>query len=231
MSQAVKFEAQARTTLGTGPARELRRQGRVPAVIYGAGQEPLHISLPLKEVTLSSGKKSFKSTVFEISLDGKKINTVAKDISFDKVSDKPEHVDLQVVSEKTAFKVFVPVAYINHSKAPGLKRGGVLNVVAREIEFYVKPSSIPDSIDVDLSGMEIGHAIHVQDLKLPEGVRPVLKRNFTIVTIVGKGSDEPAAATPGAEAAATPGAAPAAGAAAPAAGTAAPAAAKPAAKK
>lgn len=230
MAQAVKFEAQERKTLGTGPARELRRQGRVPAVIYGQGQTPLHISLPLKELTVSSNKKSFKSTVFEISLNGKKINTVAKDISFDKVTDVVEHVDLQVVSDKTAFKVFVPVNYSNHAKAPGLKRGGVLNVVRRDIEFYVKPNNIPDSIEVDLTGLEIGHAIHVNDLKLPEGVRPVMKRNFTIVTIVGKGADEPTASAPGAPgaadatAAAAPGAAPAAPGAAPAADAKAPAA-------
>ena len=240
MPEAIQFEAISRETLGTGGAREVRRQGRVPAVIYGSGSEPQHISLPLKELTLRSGKRNFKSTVFEINLGGKKIRTVAKDISFNVVTDIPEHVDLQIVSSKTAVKVFIPVNYLNQAKAPGLKRGGVLNIVRRDIEFFVSPDNIPEKIDVDLTGLEIGSAIHVEDLQLPEGTRAVMKRNFTIVTIVGKGSDEPVATTPGAapgEVPATNVAAPIAGAAAgakPAAGAkAAPAAAaaKPAAKK
>lgn len=246
MSQAVVFKAETRKSTGTGSARELRRQEKVPAVIYGVGSEPLHIALPMKEVTLRSAKRNFKSTIFEIELDGKKINTIAKDIQFNVVTDKPEHIDLQIVSEKTAVKVFVPVTYTNQVKSPGLKKGGVLNIVQREIELFVPPAKIPDEIVVDLAGLEIGHTVHIKDIKLAEGLRPVLKRNFTIATIVGKGAEEEAAATPGAAGAdataAGAAAAPAAGAAAPAAAAkpaagaaaakpAAGAAAKPAAKK
>ncbi len=222
MSEAFAFETLKRETTGTGSARELRRQGRVPAVVYGEGKEPLHVSLPIKEVTLKSNKKNFKSTVFELNLDGKKIKVIPKDITFHPVTDKPEHIDLQYVSDKTAVKAFVPVIYINHVKSPGLKKGGVLNIVSREIEFYVNPSNIPEQIEVDLSGMEIGNAKHINDLKLPQGAKPVNKTNFTLATVVGKGSDEPTVATPDAAAAAAPGAAPAAG--APAAPGAAPAA-------
>ena len=244
---AISFETQSRTSIGTGAARELRRLGRVPAVVYGEGKEPLHVSLPLKDVTFRANKKNFKSTIFELALDGKKIQVVAKDIQLNPVTDVPEHVDLQFVSDKTAVKVFVPVLYINQAKSPGLKKGGVLNVVAREIEFYVNPAKIPTQVEVDLSGMEIGNAKHIKDIQIPEGAKPVLKRNFTLATVVGKGAEEPtateaAAVAPGAVPAANagapvaPGAAPAAGAPA-AAGAKAPAAgapaaaAKPAAKK
>lgn len=226
---AVVFEAQTRTTTGTGSARELRRQGRVPAVVYGDNQNPIHISLPLKEVTLRANKKNFRSIVFELQLDGKKINAIAKDVQFNPVSDVVEHVDLQFISAKTAVKAIVPVIYSNQVKSPGLKRGGVLNVVRRDIEFFCNPGKIPAEIEIDLTGLEIGHAIHIEDLNLPEGVRPVVKRNFTLATIVGKGSDEPAA-NPNEVAGATT----AAAAAKPAAGAAAKApaaAAKPAAKK
>lgn len=233
MSQAVALETQKRASTGTGSARETRRLGRVPAVVYGTGQETLHVTLPLKDITFRANKKGFKSTVFELQLDGKKIQVVAKDIQFNPVTDVPEHVDLQYVSAKTAVKVFVPVIYTNQLKSPGLKKGGVLNVVAREIELYVNPTKIPDQIEIDLTGMEIGHAKHIKDIQLPEGTKPVLKRNFTLATVVGKGAEEEAATT-GAEVAA--GAVPAANQAAPAAaaGGAAPAAAdakKPEAKK
>ncbi len=243
---AISFETQSRASTGTGSARELRRLGRVPAVVYGDGQTPLHVSLPLKEITFRANKKNFKSTIFELNLDGKKIQVVAKDVQFNTVTDVPEHVDLQFVSAKTSVKVFVPVLYINQAKSPGLKKGGVLNVVAREIEFYVNPAKIPAQIEVDLTGMEIGTAKHVKDITLPEGAKPVLKRNFTLATVVGKGAEEAtptdaAAIAPGAvpatnagAPAAAPGAAPATGAAgakAPAAGAAPAAAAKPAAKK
>lgn len=235
MSEAIAFEAETRKTTGTGSARALRREARVPAVIYGDNKEPLHVSLPMKEITLRSAKKNFKSIVMNIKLDGKTIKVIPKDISFHPVTDVPEHVDLQFVSEKTSIKAFVPVVYINQAKSPGLKKGGVLNIVAREIEFFVNPTKIPAQIEVDLAGMEIGTAKHINDLQLPEGAKPVLKRNFTLATVVGKGSDEPAAAAaaPGAEAAAAPGAAaPAAAAGAAAAKAPAAAAAKaPAAKK
>jgi len=258
MSQAQKqetisFETQTRSTTGTGAARELRRIGRVPAVVYGEGQQPLHVSLPLKDVTFRANKKNFKSTVFELALDGKKIQVVAKDIQFNPVTDVPEHVDLQFVSAKTSVKVFVPILYINQAKSPGLKKGGVLNVVAREIEFYVNPAKIPTQVEVDLTGLEIGNAKHIKDITLPEGAKAVNKTNFTLATVVGKGAEEPTAteaaavapgavpaANAGAPAAAAPGAAPAAGAGAAktpaAAGAKAPAAApaaaaKPAAKK
>lgn len=230
--------AEKREKTGTGSARAARRADKIPAVIYGHGITPVHININAKEINFALTKKGFKKTVFSIELDGKKIRVVARDIQFHPVTDRPAHLDLIQVTDKTGVKVFVPVEYTNHVKSPGLKRGGVLNIVKREVEILANPDNIPEKIEVDLTGIEIGHAIHINDVKLAEGARAVEKRNFTLATIVGKTADEPEAATTAeataaAAAAAATTAAPAAGAAA--AGAKAPAAAaaapKPAAKK
>jgi large subunit ribosomal protein L25 len=207
------LEAQTRETTGTGSARALRLAQRIPAVIYGDTEKPLHVSLPIKEIALNCGKKSFKSTLIEVTVGGKKITTLPREIQFNLVTDVPEHLDLQVVSSKKATKVFVPVKISGQAKSAGIKRGGVLNIVRREIEFFCQPGKIPSEIALDVSNLEIGRSIHINDVQLPEGINPVIKRNFTLVTIVGKGAEEDAAST----AAATAAAAPAAGAAAPAA--------------
>ena len=226
------LEAKVRENTGTGSARALRTAQRIPAVIYGDSAKPLHVSLPIKEIALNCGKKSFKSTVIEITVDGKKILTLPRELQLNLVTDIPEHLDLQVVSSKKATKVFVPMKVTGQIKSPGIKRGGVLNIVRREIEFYCQPGKIPSEINIDVSTLEIGRSIHINDIQLPEGATPAIKRNFTLVTIVGKGAEEDTASTAAATAAATgAAAAPAAGAAPAAAAGAKAAAAKPAAKK
>lgn len=221
----VQLIAEKREKTGTGSARAARLADKIPAVIYGPGVTPLHININAKEINLALAKKGFKKTVFEFQLDGKPVKVVARDIQFHKVTDRPTHLDLIQVTAKTAVKVFIPVEYINHAKSPGLKRGGVLNIVKREVEILANPENIPEKIEVDLTGVEIGHAIHINDVKMVEGARAVEKRNFTLATIVGKQAEEaesvptadaaavaaaagaPAAAAPGAPAAAAAGAA------------------------
>lgn len=200
-----KFEAQKRERLGTGSARAARRDSRIPAVIYGNGKEPVHVTLPRKEFTLAAHKSGFKATVVTIVVDGKEIKALPRQMQFHKVSDVITHVDLQNISESNEMRVFIPVKFINKEKSPGIKRGGILNVVRREIEFLCSHNNIPKEIVFDLEGSEIAQSIHINDTKLPEGIRPVIKRNFTVMTLLGKGgkaiADEAADATAAAAAA------------------------------
>lgn len=227
---AVQLIAEKRTKTGTGSSRAARRNSQIPAVIYGQGITPAHINVNAKEILLALGKKGFKKTLFELTLDGKKVSVVARDIQFNPVTDAPVHLDFVQVTEKTAIKVFIPVEYINHQKSPGIKRGGILNIIRREVELACNPKEIPEKIEVDLTGVEIGTAIHINDIKLPESAKPSEKRNFTLATIVGKQSEE-AESVPTADAAAVAAAAAAPAAAAGAKAPAAAAAKAPAAKK
>ncbi len=190
MTTTVQLFAEKRQTLGTGSSRAARKADKIPAVIYGNGITPVHVAINAKEINIALSKKGFKKTVFEFDLEGKKVQVVARDIQFHPVTDRPAHLDLIQVTEKTAVKVFVPVEYTNHLKSPGLKRGGVLNIVRREVEIFANPKNIPEKIEVDLTGVEIGTAIHINDVKLGEGARAADKRNFTLATVVGKQADE-----------------------------------------
>ncbi len=225
MKSAVTLEAQSRENTGKGAARALRREGRVPAILYGSTQQAAKIVLPLKELTLEYSKGSFFNKIVDIKLDGKTVQALPRDVQTHPVSDIIEHADFQRVDSNTVIHVFVPVKVVNQEKSPGLKRGGVLNIVRHEIELLCKPTDIPAFIEVNVQGTEIGTSVHINDIKLPSDVKTAIKdRNFTVVTIAGRSKEEEevpvaaATAVAGAEgaAAAAPGAAP--GAAAPAAG-------------
>ena len=240
MSDVQNLSAELRSRAGKGAARQTRRDGRVPGVIYGNKQPATLISVEPRELLRQLRKKAFHATLFDIACDGKKERVLPRDVQFDPVSDKPTHVDFMRVGEHTRVYVDVPVVFQNEAQSPGLKRGGVLNIVRHEVELVCSVENIPQQITIDLAGLDIGDSVHISMVKLPEGVRPAIAdRDFTVATIavptVQKVETE-VAATPAegeaaAAAAAAPGAAPPAGAAAPAAG--APAAAggaKPAAK-
>ncbi|GAB1582592.1 MULTISPECIES: 50S ribosomal protein L25/general stress protein Ctc [Phyllobacteriaceae] len=184
MSQSYELKAEARERVGKGSARELRRNGKVPAVIYGDKQPPLSIALSYKDVYLKIHGGGFKTTIATIDVDGKKIQVLPKDYQLDPVRDFPVHVDFLRVSEKSVVQVNIPVHFINEEAAPGIKRGGVLNIVRHEIEATVPANAIPDFIEVDLTGHQLGDSIHISAVKLPEGVTPVIQdRDFTIATI------------------------------------------------
>jgi large subunit ribosomal protein L25 len=241
MKAVATFEATPRENTGKGAARTLRRQGFVPAIVYGHQAEPAKISLPLKELTLQYYKGSFFNKIVDITIDGKVVHTLPRDVQTHPVTDIIEHADFQRVDKDSVIHVHVPVRVLNQEKSVGLKRGGVLNIVRHEIELICKPDSIPASVDVDVLSMDIGHSLHINDVKLPDNVKTAIKgRNFTIITVAGRTKEEEerpvvAAAVPGAEGAAAPaggaapgtaapaapGAKPAPGAAAPAAGAAA----------
>lgn len=187
MSQAsYELKAEAREQVGKGSARAVRRDGKVPAVIYGDKQPPLAIALSYKDVFYKIHGGGFLTTVATIDVDGKKIQVLPKDYQLDPVRDFPLHVDFLRVGKNTLVSVNVPVRFINEEKSPGIKRGGVLNVVRHEVEFQCPATAIPDFITVDLDGSQIGQSIHISAVKLPEGVKPVISdRDFTIATIAG----------------------------------------------
>lgn len=236
MVETVKLAAQPRERAGKGASRAVRREGRVPAVVYGEKQAPELVSLDPRDVVREMHKTGFFTRVFDIEVGGRAIRALARDVQFHPVTDKPEHVDFMRVSDTTRIRVAVPVRFANADKAPGIKRGGVLNVVAHDIEVFCTISTIPRMIEVDLSGLDINDSVHISSINLPEGVKPTIARDFTVAAIgaptVMKSDEEAAEAAARAAASAASAAAAAAPAdgAKPAAG-AAPAAAKPAAKK
>ncbi len=218
MSEIASVVAELRENSGTGGARATRRAGRVPAVIYGDKKEPTLISLDPKAINLLIHKKAFYATLLDVELGGKKHRVLPRDVQFDPVYDRTVHVDFQRVGKDTKLHVNVPVRVKNELASPGLKRGGVLNLVRHEIEFICTPDNIPQEVVVDLTGLEIGGSIHISAVEMPKGATlGVKERDFTVVTIGAptglKAEQEEAAA-----AAAAAAAAPAAGAAAPAAG-------------
>ena len=219
--------AEPRDRAGKGAARESRRNGRVPAVIYGDKKEPTLISLDPKEIDRHIHKKTFYATLLDVDLKGTKHRVLPRDVQFDPVTDRTLHVDFQRIGKDTKVHVNVPVVVRNEAASPGIKRGGVLNIVRHEIEFICSPDAIPQSVEVDLTGLEIGGSIHINSVKLPENAQlAVRERDFTVVSIgapTGLKAEQQEAAEKAAAAAAAPvAAAPAAG--APAAGGAAPAA-------
>lgn len=194
---AYELKAEARERVGKGSARELRRNGLIPAVIYGDKQEPVSIALSRKDVTLKIHAGGFMTTLATIVVDGKKYSVLPKDYQLDPVRDFLMHVDFLRISKNTRVTVEIPVHFQNEEASPGLKRGGVLNVVRHTVECQCPANAIPDSIIVDLTGLEIGDGIHISHVKLAEGVEPTITdRDFTIATIAspaGLKSDDNAA--------------------------------------
>ena len=204
MSQETyELKAELRERVGKGSSRELRRQGLIPAVIYGDKQEPISISLPSKEVTLKIHAGGFMTTVATIDVGGKKYKVLPKDYQLDPVRDFTMHVDFLRVSANTQVNVEVPVHFVNEGKSPGLKIGGVLNIVRHEVELHCPADAIPEFLTVDLTGLKIGDGVHISHVKLPAGVTPVITdRDFTIATIAspaGRVEAEQEEATPAAE--------------------------------
>jgi len=200
--------ASVRETHGKGSARALRRDGKVPGILYGKGQTPMSITLPLKELALEYARGRFRSRLINITLDnGKTIQALPKDMQFHPVTDVIEHVDFIKIEPGMTLHVSVPVKIVGQDKAMGLKRGGVLNVVRHEIEFICAPDAIPTHIEVNVSAMDIGHSIHIDSIELPKGITPAIKRNFTIATVAGRSKEEEVAKVEGATATAASGAA------------------------
>jgi large subunit ribosomal protein L25 len=228
MSDVTIIPAKSRPGTGTGAARATRRQGDIPAVVYGGAQGPQHISVNGRELTRNYLKGRFLSTIFVLDIDGAKQRVIPREVQVHPVSDAPVHADFMRLVEGARIKLFIPVHFKNQDESPGIKKGGVLNIVRHEVEFYCPAERIPQFIEVDLKGYDIADSIHISAIKLPDGIKPVIaNRDFTVATIAPPTTYQEAAttaaATPDAAAAAAPAAA--AGAKAPAAGAKAPAAA------
>ena len=183
MAESPQLSIKLRERAGKGAARTTRRAGRVPGVIYGAKQEPLLISLDPRELSRELHKIGFFATLFDLKLDSASHRVLPRDVQFDPVTDKPLHVDFLRVSSDSKVVVQVPVEFINEVKSPGLKRGGVLNIVRHEIELRCAVDAIPRTIVIDLEGLDIGDSIHISHVKLPENVRPVIDRDFTVASV------------------------------------------------
>lgn len=201
MSETLTLSAETRDRAGKGASRALRREGRTPAVIYGGNEEPIAIHLEEKALAKVLGTGHFFNSVVELTVGGQTLRTLPKDVAFHPVTDRPLHADFLRVSKDSVVHVNVPVVFINEEKSPGLKKGGILNVVRHELEMICAPDAIPDDIIVDVSGYELGDSIHISAVTLAAGVKPAISdRDFTIATIVAPSSlksEEGDAATEG----------------------------------
>lgn len=175
---------QERTGSGKGAARQARREGLVPGIVYGGGADPLPIQLPFNELMRKLTKGRFLSTLFNLKVEGHEdVRVICRAVQRDVVKDLPMHVDFLRLRRTTKINLFIPVDFVGHESAPGLKRGGVLTVVRPEVELMVTAGDIPDHITVDLSGLEIGDTITISSVELPKGAKPTIDRDFVIANI------------------------------------------------
>ena len=194
------IQATIRTTETKGQVNLLREKGQVPGIIYGGENPNEKISLSKKEVNSLIHKENFLSNVISLNLDGKEQKVLPRDITFDTVTDDPIHVDFLRIVKGAKIILEIPVRFINHETSPGLKRGGVLNIVRRKVELKCPTENIPTELVVDLGGLEIGASIKISFIKLPENVIPTIQgRDFVIATIaaptVVKEPEKPVEAT------------------------------------
>jgi large subunit ribosomal protein L25 len=176
--------AEARAGTGKGAARQTRRETKVPGVVYGGGKDPIAISFPYYYLLKKLKAGRFLSTLFNLKVEGQEdVRVICRGVQRDVVKDQPIHVDLMRLRRTSRINLFIHVDFINHEASPGLKRGGTLTIVRPEVELEVTAGDIPDHITVDLTGKNIGDVIHINDVALPEGVVPTVKRNFVIANV------------------------------------------------
>ena len=185
MSEQLTLPAETRDRAGKGASRALRRDGRVPAVVYGDKKEPLSVHVEEKLLTKMLSTGHFMNSVVMVEVGGKPNRTLPKAVDFHPVTSRPIHVDFLRIGEHSKVNVNIPVRFDNEEASPGLKRGGVLNVVQHEIELICDAAEIPDELHIDLTGLEVGDSIHISSVNLPDGsVSAITDRDFTIATIV-----------------------------------------------
>ena len=185
MSEQLTLPAEQRERAGKGASRALRRDGRVPAVIYGDKKTPLSVHVDEKSLAKMLSTGHFMNSVIMIDSGGKKHRTLPKDVQFHPVSSRPIHVDFLRIGEHSTVTVGVPVRFDNEEASPGLKRGGVLNIVRHDLELTCDAAEIPEEIHIDLAGLEIGDSVHISQVKLPKGAKSTIEdRDFTICTVV-----------------------------------------------
>jgi large subunit ribosomal protein L25 len=199
MSKIVQLKAAARGRAGKGAARAVRREGRVPGVVYGDKKEPQNVSFAYRDLQPHVNTGRFMATLVDLDVDGTVMRAIPRDIQFEPVRDFITHIDFLRLGPNARIHVEVPVHFKNQDQSPGIKKGGVLNIVRHEIDVYCPADFIPEEILVDLTGLEIGQSVHISAVKLPPNVTPAIKeRDFTIATIASaaglKEAEEEAAA-------------------------------------
>jgi large subunit ribosomal protein L25 len=208
MPEIISLSAEKRARASKGAARATRRQGRVPAIVYGNKEEPTLISLEPRELARAVARPGFFATLVDINVDGASYRTLPRDVQYHPVSDAPIHVDFMRVGAGAQVTVTVPVAFINHERSPGLRRGGILNIVRHGIEVVCSVDNIPDRLVVDLDGLDIGDSVHIGAIEMPAGARAAIQeRDFTVASIAASSAVREEAAAAAATAAVTPAAA------------------------
>lgn len=196
MPDIATLSAEPRAQAGKGAARAVRRQGRVPAILYGAGMDPAPISLDPRELSRALGKRGFLATLVDVKIDGTAQRALPRDVQYHPVTGLPLHVDLLRIGATTRINVEVPVQFVNRELSVGLRRGGILNIVRHEIELSCPVDHIPDRLVVDLNGLDIGDSLHISAVAIPEGCRPrIADRDFTIASIAASSAVREEAST------------------------------------
>jgi large subunit ribosomal protein L25 len=196
MSDMKQIKAVARDRAGKGAARAVRRQGQVPAVIYGGGQPAEAIALDFNQTKQLIFAGHFLTTVFEIDVDGKTTRAIPRDYQLDPVRDFPLHIDFLRLSAGQMIKVVVPVHVVGQENSPGVKRGGTLQIVEHSVELLVPSDAIPDYVEASVADLDIGSSIHLNDITLPNGAKATSTENVTLVTVSGVKEEEAAPAAP-----------------------------------
>lgn len=185
MSDALTLPAEARERAGKGASRALRREGRVPAVIYGGKEEPTTIHVEGKELMRQLMTGHFMNSIVMVEIGGKKVRAIPKDVTFHPVNDRPIHADFLRLSKDSKIEVAIPVVFINEELSPGLKKGGVLNIVRHELDLVCEADKIPSEIEIDVTGKDVGDSLHISEVALPEGsASAITDRDYTIATLV-----------------------------------------------
>lgn len=206
MQAQLEFAAEQRNVSGKGSARAARRAGLIPVVVYGNKKEPVSLSVEGNKLSVEYRKGGFMNKVVALKEGKTTYFAIAREIQLNPVSDKVEHADFMHVDAKSEVKVRVPLHFLNSDKSVGLKRGGVLNMVRRNVELLCNVNAIPKFLEVDIAEVNIGSSVHINDITLPAGVKPSISRNFVLCSITGRAKEEeetPAAAAAGAVPAST----------------------------
>ncbi len=185
MQEMKTIPAQKRTPRGKGGARQLRREGQLPAIIYGGKEEPLAVAISLEKIRRETKRAGFYTRLYDLEISGKAVRVLPQALDLHPVTDDPLHVDFLRVGTDTKVTVEIPVTFLNEEESPGLKRGGVLNIVRRVVGVTCPAGSIPEKFEFDLTGMEIGESLHISHTNLGEDVEPTIAdRDFTVASIV-----------------------------------------------
>jgi large subunit ribosomal protein L25 len=191
MSQVLSLEAEIRENAGKGVARALRREGKLPGIVYGHNKKDIRIATDFNTFSKLYLKGHFSSHIVNLNVDGKVIKVLPRDVQIHPVTDVPLHVDFQILEAGKKVRVAVQVVICNAERSPGVKRGGVINIIRRDIELLCDPDNIPTKLEIDLTGKNVGDSVHISSISLPEGCTPTITdRDFTVATLTGRGKTE-----------------------------------------